>query len=74
MKAKGKAPDEEEEKKLFDKISERYLQQTSPYYAAARLWVDAIIEPDQTREWIKMGIEAAQFASTEKFNPGVIQS
>jgi acetyl-CoA carboxylase carboxyltransferase component len=74
LKSKGHAPDDEEEKKLFEQISNRYLEQTSPYYAAARLWVDAIIEPDQTRNWILMGIHAAQFAETTKFNTGVIQS
>lgn len=74
LKSKGHAPNDEEEKKLFDQISKRYLEQTTPYYAASRLWVDAIIEPDQTRDWIIMGIKTAQFASIEKFNTGVIQS
>jgi 3-methylcrotonyl-CoA carboxylase beta subunit len=74
LKSKGKPPDDEEEKKLFDQISKRYQEQTSPYYAAARLWVDAIIEPDQTRDWIIMGIKCAQFADIKKFNPGVIQT
>ncbi len=74
LKAKGKMPDDDEEKKLFEQISKRYLEQTSPYYAAARLWIDAIIEPDQTRDWIIMGIKTSQFAATKKFNPGVIQT
>lgn len=74
LKAKGKAPDDKEEKRLFDEISKRYLDQTTPYYAASRLWVDAIIEPDKTREWLIMGIDAARYAETKKFNTGVIQS
>jgi acetyl-CoA carboxylase carboxyltransferase component len=51
----------------------KYDAQTTPYYAAARLWVDAIIDPRDTRRWISMGIEAANNAPVEKFNPGVIQ-
>jgi len=43
------------------------------YYAAARLWVDAIIDPRDTRQWISMGIEAANNAPVEKFNVGVMQ-
>lgn len=74
LKSKGKEPDAEEEKKLFDKISQRYEEQTTPYYAAARLWVDAIIDPRQTREWLSMGIEAASSAPVKKFNVGVIQT
>ena len=73
LKAKGKEPDPEEEKKLFDEIKNRYDHQTQPEYAAARLWVDAIIDPLETRLWISTGIEAANNAPVEKFNPGVIQ-
>jgi 3-methylcrotonyl-CoA carboxylase beta subunit len=58
-KAKGEPLDAEEEKKLFDKIKGRYDKQTSPYYAAARLWVDAIIDPAETRQVIAEGIAAA---------------
>ena len=63
------------EAELFDKIKARYDQQVSPYYyAAARLWTDAIIDPLDTRTWISMGIEAANHAPIEKpFNLGVIQ-
>ncbi len=74
LKAKGEAPDPETEKALFDKIKDRYATQTTPYYAAARLWVDAIIDPAHTRQVISMGIEAANNAPVEKFNPGVIQT
>lgn len=75
LKAKGQEITPEEEKALLDKITESYLKQTSPYYAASRLWVDAIIDPLDTRKWISMGIEAANHAPIEKqFNVGVIQT
>ena len=74
LKAKGEVIDEKKEKELFDKIKARYDAQVSPYYAAARLWTDAIIDPLETRNWIAMGIEAANHAPIEKqFNMGVIQ-
>lgn len=73
LKDKGHAPDPAGEQELFEKIKSRYDAQTTPYYAAARLWVDAIIDPRDTRQWISMGIEAANNAPVEKFNPGVIQ-
>ncbi len=66
---------QEEEDKLLAEITDRYEAQTTPYYAASRLWVDAIINPLETRNWISMGIEAANHAPIEKtFNPGVIQT
>lgn len=73
LKAKGKTIDPEFEKEYFEKIKSKYDNQTTPYYAASRLWVDAIIDPKDTRTWISMGIEAANHAPIEKFNPGVIQ-
>jgi len=73
LKAKGHAPDPAAEKELLEKTKASYLAQTTPYYAAARLWVDAIIDPRDTRKWISMGIEAANNAPVEKFNVGVIQ-
>jgi 3-methylcrotonyl-CoA carboxylase beta subunit len=74
LKAKGEIVDEQVEKELFDKIKARYDAQVSPYYAASRLWTDAIIDPLETRTWISMGIEAANHAPIEKkFNLGVIQ-
>ena len=74
LKAKGEVINEVKEKELFDKIKARYDEQVSPYYAAARLWTDAIIDPLETRNWISMGIEAANHAPIEKrFNLGVIQ-
>jgi acetyl-CoA carboxylase carboxyltransferase component len=73
LKDKGAAPDPTAERELFEKIKARYDSQTTPYYAAARLWVDAVIDPRDTRQWISMGIEAANNAPVEKFNVGVIQ-
>ena len=74
LKAKGETVDEKTEQELFDKIKARYDAQVSPYYAAARLWTDAIIDPLETRTWISMGIEAANHSPIEKkFNLGVIQ-
>ncbi|MEM6317855.1 MAG: acyl-CoA carboxylase subunit beta [Bacteroidota bacterium] len=74
MKKKGTAPTDEEQQKLFDTIKSRYDEQTSPYYAAARLWVDAIIDPKETRKVISMGIEAANHTPVAPFNPGVLQT
>lgn len=74
LAGKGSPPDPESEKALFEKIKAGYEAQTTPYYAAARLWVDAIIDPRDTRKWISMGIEAADNAPVEKFNVGVIQA
>jgi acetyl-CoA carboxylase carboxyltransferase component len=59
MKAKGKEVSAENEQSLLNKIKERYERQTSPYYAAARLWVDDIIDPVDTRKVISEGIAAA---------------
>ena len=59
---------------MFESIKSRYDNQVSPYYAAARLWTDAIINPLDTRKWISNGIEAANHAPIEKqFNLGVLQ-
>lgn len=75
LKAKGEEIDETKKQELLDEITERYNKQTSPYYAAARIWTDAVIEPIDTRKWISMGIEAANHAPIEKpFNLGVIQT
>ncbi len=74
FKAKGQEPSEEEAQELFDKIKKRYDDQTTPYYAASRLWVDAIIDPVETRKVISMGIEAANNAEVERFNVGVLQT
>ena len=74
IKAKGKELSKEKEKELFEKIKKRYDEQISPYYAAARLWTDAIINPVETRKWISIGIETANHAPIkEKYNIGIVQ-
>jgi acetyl-CoA carboxylase carboxyltransferase component len=74
MKSKGKEVSAEEEKLLLDTIKDRYHQQTTPYYAAARLWIDGIIDPAQTRQVISEGINAAnQNPHIESFSTGVFQ-
>lgn len=74
LKAKGETLDEAKEKEMFDRIKARYDEQVSPYYAAARIWTDGIIDPLDTRKWISTGIEAANHAPIETpFNLGVIQ-
>lgn len=74
LKKKGEVITKEMETELFNRIKDRYDNQVSPYYAAARLWTDAIIDPLETRKWISMGIEAANHSPIEKpFNMGVLQ-
>jgi 3-methylcrotonyl-CoA carboxylase beta subunit len=74
QKAKGKQISEEEEQKLLRDIKNKYNQQTSPYYAAARLWIDAIIDPAETRQIISEGIAAANNNPyTAEFKTGVFQ-
>ena len=74
LKKNGENLDKESETELFNSIKSKYDEQVSPYYAAARLWTDAIIDPLDTRTWISMGIEAANQAPIEKpFNMGVLQ-
>jgi acetyl-CoA carboxylase carboxyltransferase component len=75
LKAKGEEITPEKEAELFNRIKDRYDSQTTPYYAAARLWLDAIINPADTRKWISMGIEMANHAPiTKQYNVGVIQT
>jgi len=74
QKAKGKALSEAEEKELGDRIRSKYEAQTAPYYGAARLWVDAIIDPIDTRKWISKGIESADNnPHLPEFKTGVFQ-
>lgn len=74
LEAKGQQITEEDKNDLLNKITEKYNTTTTPYYASARLWVDAIIDPLETRKWISMGIEAANNAPVAKFNVGVLQT
>ena len=74
LKAKGEVITKEAEDELYNKIKDRYDSQISPYYAAARIWLDAVIDPLDTRKWISMGIEAANNAPAERaYSTGVIQ-
>lgn len=74
LKKKGEEITPEKEATLFNDIKNTYDEQISPYYAAARLWTDAVIDPLETRQWIAMGIEAANHSPIEKpFNLGIIQ-
>jgi acetyl-CoA carboxylase carboxyltransferase component len=75
LKAKGEEITAEKETELYNKIKDRYDTQTTPYYAAARLWLDAIIDPLETRKVISMGIEMANHAPiTKQYNVGIIQT
>ncbi len=75
LKSKGEEITPEREKELYDQIKNRYDEQTSPYYAASRLWIDAIINPADTRKVISVGIEMANHKKAEKqYNVGVFQT
>ncbi|RZK91517.1 MAG: acyl-CoA carboxylase subunit beta [Pedobacter sp.] len=75
LKAKGETITPEKEQALLKNITDKYNSQTTPYYAASRLWVDGIIDPLETRKVISMGIEAANQSPIKKaFNVGVIQT
>ena len=74
LKAKGEVIDPEKEKELLQEIIEKYNKQTSVYYAAARLWVDEIIDPAETRNRIALAIQAANHAPIEReWKSGVFQ-
>jgi acetyl-CoA carboxylase carboxyltransferase component len=74
LKSKGEEITPEKEKEMLDHIIAKYSEQTTSYYAAARLWVDAIIDPIETRTVISEGIAAANHAPIEKeMNVGVFQ-
>jgi len=75
LKGRGEEITADREKEMFDSVKARYDEQTTPEYAASRLWLDAIIDPLETRKWISMGIEAADHSPIEKpYNVGVIQT
>lgn len=74
LNKKGEEISQEAENELFSQIKKKYQEQESAYYSAARLWVDAIIDPLETRQWISQGIQAANHSPIEKkFNMGVLQ-
>ncbi|HEK21872.1 acyl-CoA carboxylase subunit beta [Mucilaginibacter sp.] len=75
LKSKGIEVDPQKEQELLEDITRKYNNELSPYYAAARLWTDGVIDPQETRKIISMGIEAANHAPiTERYNVGVIQT
>jgi acetyl-CoA carboxylase carboxyltransferase component len=75
LEKQGKELSEEDEQELLSEIQDRYEEQTTPYYAAARLWVDAIIDPVDTRDWLSRGLDVVDHnPDLERFNPGVIQT
>ena len=75
LKSKGEKITKEKEQELLDKIKSKYDKQISPYYAASRLWIDAIIDPIDTRKVISLGIEMANHNKLDdKYNVGVIQT
>ena len=75
LKKKGEEITPAKEKEIYDKIKNKYDSQINPYYAASRLWIDAIIDPLETRKVISMGIEAANHAPiNERYNVGAIQT
>ncbi len=75
MKAKGEEISEEKKQKLLNKITSDYDKQTTPYYAASRLWIDAVIDPLETRKIISIGIEAASHKPiTKEYKTGVIRT
>ena len=74
LKSKGEVIAPEDEAALLNQIKSRYEKQTSPYYAAARLWVDGIIDPAKTRKVISESIHAANHAPLhESLRVGVFQ-
>ena len=74
MKKQGKEPDPDTQNELFEMTKNKYESHTTPYYAAARLWVDEIINPLETRLYISKALEASNNAKIERFNVGVIQT
>lgn len=72
---RGEEITKEREEEILGKIRSKYEETISPYYAASRLWLDAVIDPLDTRTWISLGIEAAsQAPATREFNMGVLQT
>jgi acetyl-CoA carboxylase carboxyltransferase component len=75
LKGKGETITPEREAEMFNRIKSKYDEQTSPYYAASRLWLDAVIDPIDTRKWISLGLEAASNAPAERaYSVGVLQT
>jgi len=74
LQKQGGILSDEEKQTLLENIESKYKESTSPYYAASRLWVDAIIDPVETRELISLGIAMANHNDEKHtFNMGVLQ-
>ncbi|MFC1530220.1 carboxyl transferase domain-containing protein, partial [Gemmatimonadota bacterium] len=75
LEQQGKKLTAEERQEILDTIAGEYNRQTDARYAAARLWVDAIIDPKETRSWIIAALEAASHQPEfDRFNPGILQT
>jgi 3-methylcrotonyl-CoA carboxylase beta subunit len=75
MERGGKVLSDAEKKALYDEIKSSYDAQADPRYGAARLWIDAIIDPVKTREVLMTALEAASLnPEVARFNPGVLQT
>jgi acetyl-CoA carboxylase carboxyltransferase component len=75
MERAGKVLSGEEKKLIYDEIKATYDAQGDPRYGAARLWIDAIIDPAKTREVLMTALEACALnPEVAKFNPGVLQT
>lgn len=74
MEKGGEHISEAQQEKLLKEIQERYEREMDPLYGAARLWVDGIVDPVETRKIVSLGIEMASHnPDIPKFNPGVLQ-
>ena len=74
LKKQNKKLDSSEKEALLTSIQKKYNNQMSPYYAASRMWIDQVIDPVDTRKFISIGIEAANYAPKKEFKTGVIQT
>jgi 3-methylcrotonyl-CoA carboxylase beta subunit len=74
IKKEGKKLNTSQKRTLLESIQNKYNNQMSPYYGAARMWIDEIIDPLDTRRYISMGIEAANNNEKKDFKTGVIQT
>ena len=75
MKKTGEELSEDDRQQMLKELKDRYDSETDPLFGAARLWIDGIIDPVNTRDFISRGIEIANYqGEMPKFNPGVIQT
>ena len=74
LKKEGKILTNSEKKSLLQSIQNKYNNQMSPYYSASRMWIDELIDPQETRMYLSIGIEAANNSTKKDFKTGVIQT